>query len=98
MTSEPKILAILRIGILDSPIKGIIYLADFKGNKVGLCTCRGHQSPTFSASDETSVYHECREWFMNNYDGFVQVSKLEGREEQEELKRFHTLKGSFSAN
>ena len=98
MTAEPKILAILRIGILDSPIKGIIYLVDFAGSKSGLCTCRGHQSPVFQAEEETEVYHKCRDWFMNNYDGFVQVSKLEGPEELEEIKNFENVKKSFLVN
>ena len=98
MTADPKILAILRIGILDSPIKGIIYLVDIKGRKAGLCCCRGDQSPVFTASDETQAYHDCRDWFMNNYDGFVQVTKLEGAEEVEEMKKFQNFKSSFSAS
>ena len=96
MIPEPKILAILRIGILDSPIKGIIYLVDLHGQKAGLCTCRGHRSPVFKTEEEAAAYHECREWFMNNYDGFVQVAKLEGKEEAEEMRRFQDLKSSFN--
>ena len=97
MTADPKILAILRIGILDSPIRGTIYLVDLKDNKAGLCCCRGDKSPVFKADDETQAYHDCRDWFMNNYDGFVQVAKLEGAEEAEELKKFQSLKSSFVA-
>lgn len=99
MTAEPKVLAILRIGILDSPIKGIIYLVDIGGQKSGLCLCQGLKSPVFKGVDETAAYHDCRDWFMNNYDGFVQVSKLEGKEEVDEIKNFQeSVKASFLAN
>lgn len=99
MTVEPKILAILRIGILDSPIKGIIYLVDIAGSKAGLCHCQGLKSPVFKADNEANAYHDCRDWFMNNYDGFVQVSKLEGKEEVDEIKNFQqSIKGNFLAN
>lgn len=99
MTVEPKILAILRIGILDSPIKGLIYLVDTSGEKAGLCYCQGLHSPVFQAQDEAEAYHSCRDWFMNNYDGFVQVSKLEGDEEKVEIKNFHkSIREQFIAN
>ncbi|MCM8537831.1 MAG: hypothetical protein NE334_17955 [Lentisphaeraceae bacterium] len=88
MTSAPTILAVLRINILDSPIKGVIYVVNHNGQISGLCTCRGHQSPVFQADNDTDAYHQCREWFMANYDGFIQVNKLEGDEEIQEIKKF----------
>lgn len=88
MSNTPKILAVLRISILDTPIRGAIYLFDYKGQKSSLCHCRGSQSPLFTAAEETEVYHLSRDWFMNNYDGFVQVNKLEGQEELDEKGKF----------
>jgi hypothetical protein len=88
MPTIPKIIAILKINILDSPIKGIIYLVDLNGSKAALCHCRGHQSPVFTGSDETQVFQDSKEWFMNNYDGFIQVNKLEGAEESEQISKF----------
>ena len=95
MSNNLTILAVLRINILDSPIKGVIYLVNYKTGKAALCSCRGHQSPVFEAQEEAEAYHQCREWFMNNYDGFIQVNKLEGDEEQQEIKRFETFKSCF---
>ena len=95
MSNSPKVLAVLKINILDSPIKGVIYLLDYKGNKAGLCSCRGHQSPVFETETDTEAYHQCREWFMNNYDGFVQVNKLDGDEELQEIEKFQMLKSCF---
>ena len=96
MSKEPFILAVLRISILDTPIKGVIYIVDFNDKKASLCYCRGLQSPIFQADDETEAYHKSRDWFMNNYDGFVQVSRLEGQEEIEEKKRFNDFRDAFS--
>lgn len=99
MTVEPKILAILRIGILDSHIKGVIYLVDINGKKASLCHCQGLQSPVFQAQDEATAYNNSRDWFMNNYDGFVQVAKLEGDEEKLEINNFQkSIKECFKAN
>ncbi len=95
MSNEPQIQAVLKIGILDSSIKGIIYLVDFKNKKASLCHCRGLSSPVFIAEDETDAYHQSRDWFMNNFDGFVQVAKLEGQEETLEMKNFDEFKDAF---
>ena len=96
MQNNPKIVAVLKINILDSPIKGIIYLVAHKNHFAGICLCRGHKSPVFDANTESESYHQCREWFMSNYDGFVQVNKLSGDEELEEIKRFESLKSYFN--
>ena len=96
MQKDPTIIAVLRINILDSPIKGIIYLLNYKEGNAGICFCRGHKSPIFEAETDTDAYHQCREWFMSNYDGFVQVNKLTGDEEQQEIKRFEDLKSCFN--
>ena len=95
MSNEPQIQAVLKIGILDSSIKGIIYLVNFKNKKASLCHCRGLSSPVFIAEDQTDAYHQSRDWFMNNFDGFVQVAKLEGQEEIIEKKNFDEFKSAF---
>ena len=96
MQNNPTIIAVLKINILDSPIKGTIYLLNYKERFAGICICRGHKSPVFETDSDTDAYHQCREWFMANYDGFVQVNKLSGDEEQQEIKRFEDLKSCFN--
>ena len=71
-------------------------MLSYKNSKASLCSCRGHQSPVFEADEETEAYHLSREWFMNNYDGFVQVKKLDGDEETQEIKRFKDLLSCFN--
>jgi hypothetical protein len=91
MSVKPNILAVLRISILDSPINGAVYLFDYQGKKTSICHCRGATSPLFTAEDEAGAYHQSRDWFMNNFDGFVQVNKLEGQEEVEEKSKFESI-------
>ncbi len=95
MAQVPEILAVLRISIIDSPTRGVIYI--FKKNQkyFSICTCRGKVSLIFNGIDESTVYHLARDWFMEQYDGFVKVVKLEDDEEREELKKFHQLKVEF---
>jgi hypothetical protein len=95
MAQVPEILAVLRISIIDSPTRGVIYLAKINQKTFSLCTCRGKLSPVFIGIDESSVYHLAREWFMEQFDGFVKVVKLEEDEEREELKKFYQLKVEF---
>ena len=95
MSNDPQIQAVLRIAILDSSIKGVIYLVNFKNKKASLCHCRGLSSPVFITEDDTEAYHQSRDWFMNNFDGFVQVAKLEGHEETTEMKNFEEFKSAF---
>ncbi len=91
-----EISAVLQISILDTPISGTLYLGKFQKMNFSFCTCRGKNSPIFKGEEESSVYHLAREWFMEQFDGFVKVVKLEGNKELEEIKKFQQLKLNFS--
>lgn len=95
MKSKPLINAVLSIGIADSPLKGVIYILEHNDQKAAICECRGSHSEIYYADEEPVVYHQCRDWFMDNYDGFVQVRKLEGEEENQAIDDFEELKNLF---
>ena len=95
MEKQPNITAVLSIRIADTPLKGLIYILDHKNQKAAVCTCRGKNSEVFYSEEESEAYHSCRDWFMDNFDGFVQVSKLEGDEEFRAKRDFEDLKSLF---
>ena len=96
MNNAPQVAVSLTISILDSPIKGTIFLLNWKGEKASFCTCRGLVSPLFTDGDETSLNHDCREWFLEQFDGFVNIKKNEGPEAEKALQLFSIIKQKYS--
>ena len=101
MNNEPQIAVSLTISIMDTLIKGTVFLLSWKGEKAALCSCRGKTSNLFTDGDETSLYQDCREWFMEHFDGFVKITKNEGQEEKKAKQFFEEIKvliPEFGAN
>ena len=88
LKNNPLIVAVISIRIADSPVKGLIYIIEHNSKKGGFCTCRGQNSEVFYSSEEPEIYHSCKDWFMDNFDGFVQTKKLEGDDELQAIKDF----------
>ena len=92
MNNIPQIAVSLTISIMDTPIKGTIFLLLWKGENASICICRGKISPLYTGGDETSLYQDCREWFMENFDGFVKIKKNESPLSEQAQLLFEDLK------
>ena len=44
-----------------------------------------HNAETFEAQKEAEIYHACRDWFMEQYDGFITVEKIDNFQEDSEF-------------
>ena len=96
MSNSPEIAVSLTISVMDTPIKGTIFLLTWKGDKASICHCRGKISPVFTGGDETSLYQDCREWFMDHFDGFVKVAKNDDADAEKACRLFDDIKKSIS--
>ena len=87
--------AILKIEIVDKPIQGYIYLLNWQGQKAAVCFCRDKYSSVCVGEEEEKLYFSCREWFMEQFDGFVKVEKLVGDEENKGRAKFKEIAHLF---
>ena len=76
---------VAKIQILDSPIEGTIFFASTENHHLCFCNTREIDSPIFEAQKEAEIYHACRDWFMEQYDGFVTVEKIDNFQEDSEF-------------
>ena len=88
-----KMRQILEISILDSAIKGNIYLGEYEKKIYSLCTVRSEQSPLFIKEEEHEAYHAAREWFTEQFDGFVHTEALGYTDSSPEVKEFRKIIG-----
>lgn len=80
------LVAAAEISIMDSYEKGVILIFKMAEHSFSAVCVSGRTcSPLFKASTEREPYGDCREWFSEQYDGFLQVDTL--KLEDERIKR-----------
>ena len=72
-----ELLAAAEIAIMESTETGIILLMKNAPGFAALCVAGRKISPVFKGSQERDVYGDCREWFSDLYDGFLEVNNLD---------------------
>lgn len=68
---------VVKIRMIDTPHEGEIFLASGEDEHYSFCSTMDGESPLFSDKSEVDIYHMCRDWFADQYDGFLEIEKVE---------------------